>query len=80
MANTKSRSASRATATNTSKVSANPAKSKSSSTAIASSVDPVAEMVGLVRAFRALEANLEAMRLQDGALGRALESAARPVR
>jgi flagellar basal-body rod protein FlgF len=45
-----------------------------------SSVDPVSEMVGLLRAFRALEANLEAMRLQDGALGRALESAARPVR
>ena len=45
-----------------------------------SSVDPVSEMVGLLRAFRALEANLEAMKLQDGALGRAIESAARPVR
>lgn len=52
----------------------------SSGTLERSSVDPVSEMVGLVRAFRALEANLEAVRLQDGTLGRALESAARPVR
>ncbi|HYE98553.1 MAG TPA: flagellar hook basal-body protein [Planctomycetota bacterium] len=45
-----------------------------------SSVNPVAEMAAMIRAFRALEANLEMIRLQDAATGRALEAAARPVR
>ena len=45
-----------------------------------SSVNPVAEMAAMIRAFRALEANLEMIRLQDAALGRALEAAARPAR
>lgn len=45
-----------------------------------SSVNPVAEMVELLRALRALEANLEMVRFQDSVLGRAVNEYGRLAR
>lgn len=45
-----------------------------------SSVHPVAEMVEMIRALRALEANLEMVRFQDSVLGRAVNEYGRLAR
>ncbi len=45
-----------------------------------SSVNPVAEMVEMIRALRALEANLEMLRAQDSILGRAVNEYGRLAR
>lgn len=46
----------------------------------ASSVDPITEMVEMIRALRALEANLQAIRFQDGALEKAVNEFGRMPR
>lgn len=45
-----------------------------------SGVNPVLEMVEMIKAFRVLETNLEMVRLQDAALDRAVNDAGRPQR
>jgi flagellar basal body rod protein FlgC len=43
-------------------------------------VDPVLESAELIRALRALEANLQAIRIQDAVLERTVTEFARPVK
>jgi len=43
-------------------------------------VDPVLESAELIRALRALEANLQAIRIQDAVLERTVNEFARPVK
>jgi len=45
-----------------------------------SSVNPVAEMVEMIKALRALESNLQMLRFQDGVLDRAVNDFGRPQR
>lgn len=45
-----------------------------------SGVNPVLEMVEMIKAYRVLETNLEMVRLQDAALDRAVNDAGRPQR
>ena len=45
-----------------------------------SGVNPVLEMVEMIKAFRVLETNLEMVRLQDAALDSAVNDAGRPQR